>query len=136
MEQIAFKTLEGQATEHLGLFDPSLLEDPEVRSRIQVWHDALASGEYKQGNRWLHTSDGGHCPLGVADLVCHLKSETLKILDLDGCVKMGLISASGRISAGASIGSLNDHCDWSFADIANLISDQMRVLGYPLEVKP
>lgn len=36
------------------------------RERIQMWADALRSGEYKQGTGTLKDEDGRYCCLGVA----------------------------------------------------------------------
>ena len=44
------------------------------------WVEALRSGEYKQCRGKLHGDDGGHCCLGVADIVFDLKVDGYYLL--------------------------------------------------------
>lgn len=75
-----------------------------------IWYEALLSGKYKQCTGTLH-HNGGHCCLGVADLV------------LNGDLDYPTISKQLGITEFQKIYKLNDLYGMSFEEIANLLKN-------------
>lgn len=125
------KTLENQSTHDLGLFNKELLT-PEVIERLRVWIAALESGDWRQGRRLLCLGDE-YCCLGIANKVCNLGEHDE--FGLIGTYRMiGLCSEGGDLRGRIldSLAALNDYAgedQWSFLEIANLLRDQLKVLG-------
>lgn len=114
--------------------------NPNVKA---LWLTALRSGEYKRGTGVLHRFDGCMCPLGVlADVAarngCPVSVQQTssgdwsydgqkgmvpdKILDWAGIDPDYALEYEG---VGHSIPYLNDDADLSFAQIAELIEEQL-----------
>lgn len=97
------------------------------------WLVSLLSGRYRQAKGKLHTSDGGHCCLGVAALVCKLdvaahesvltgdSYKQLKLRGQGGSFYRPLWDKDGALRTGLT--ALNDEGGWTFAEIAQFCID-------------
>lgn len=93
--------------------------DPEFKAK---WVAALRSGEYKQCKGALHLN-GGHCCLGVAEMILGLTSSIDTILDGDGfpeAIKGGRFENSNV----ETLTSMNDG-GFSFPKIADYIEKNL-----------
>jgi len=101
------------------------------KKNIRKWVDALRSGEYKQTTGSLHDADG-YCCLGVACKV-FIPAEKLK-KDEDGCIHgfmpldqnyaprwLTFINKDFDRLTEAELTALNDECEFSFDEIADLL---------------
>lgn len=83
------------------------------------WLAALRSGEYKQCKHTLHDYEGGHCCLGVAEIISGVESDSKNIL-LGNFPAAIIGSAVHNINVSTLTEGMNDRGK-SFLEIADWI---------------
>ena len=89
--------------------------DSEFKAK---WTAALRSGKFKQCTNTLHRN-GGHCCLGVAEIVLGLKSEDSKVLEGEDFPEI-IRGKAGKNPHVADLTEMNDNGK-TFSEIADYI---------------
>lgn len=109
------------------------------RNQCIEWINALRSGEYKQGRRWLYTpATDSYCCLGVLAKINNLPTNTPSLTPsfhrpINLSTYLGEFTETGNLKMMnidfkdtfyTSLTSLNDSEKYSFSDIADLLESQ------------
>ena len=140
-----------QNRKHFHLFNISYMDSDKVRQNVRNWIKALESGDFQQGGGQLeirpgesfahsvyegvnNSTDSLFCCLGVANKVCDLGNMPAGGVLIYNNDKVGLQSCNGLFTYGdtvvdsSTLYELNDSKGWTFAEIAQLLKDQYKVV--------
>jgi hypothetical protein len=118
--------------------EATTLTAEQIAQNWVKWLDALISGEYKKGVNTLHTHDGRHCCLGVAQICLGLPI-THHGTDIELVPLLALKTSSGDLDGEQSITGENDDRqeEYDFVNMhAFLLENIERITSRVPEVAP